>query len=247
MAAHGMMGETKSFDAGSVLVVDDDKAMRTLIADILGGAGFATREATSGEEAILLARRDAPALAMLDVQLPGISGYEVCRALRSEFGESLPIVFVSGHRTEPQDRVAGLLIGADDYIPKPFSPDELLARVRRLARRAFPSTRMIASKLTGREREVLRFLAVGLGPNDIADRLFISPRTVGTHIEHIFLKLGVQTRAQAVAVAYRNDLVEAQTEIPSIGPLPSPDLPPHAEYRSNGTTGRTRPALARAR
>ena len=60
---------------------------------------------------------------MLDVQLPGMSGYEICRELRDEFGEGLPILFVSGFRTESLDRVAGLLVGADDYLVKPFAPD----------------------------------------------------------------------------------------------------------------------------
>src|SRR5262245_23877237 len=79
--------------------------------------------------------RETPELVVLDVQLPEMSGYEICRELREEFGEGLPILFVSGFRTEALDRVAGLLVGADDYLVKPFAPDELIGRVRALTRR----------------------------------------------------------------------------------------------------------------
>jgi DNA-binding NarL/FixJ family response regulator len=149
-----------------------------------------------------------PRLVVLEVALPGLSGYEVCHQLRNEFGEALPIVFVSGDRTEPFDRVAGFLIGADDYLIKPFAPDELLARVRRLARRTAPVPASVASKLTNREMEVLRLLAEGLEQDDIARQLFITRKTVGTHIENIMRKLGVRSRSQAVALAYREDLLK---------------------------------------
>jgi DNA-binding NarL/FixJ family response regulator len=147
----------------------------------------------------------------LEVALPGLSGYEVCHQLRNEFGDALPIVFLSGDRTEPFDRVAGLLIGADDYLVKPFALDELLARVRRLARRTAPVPPAVASKLTNREMEVLRLLADGLDQDEIARQLFITRKTVGTHIENTMRKLGVRNRAQAVALAYREDLVESSS------------------------------------
>jgi len=93
------------------------------------------------------------------VTLPALSGYEVCHQLREEFGESLPIILVSSERTEPFDRVAGILIGADHYVVKPFAPDELLARVRRLVGSRVPVAPRVAFKLTARETEVLRLLA----------------------------------------------------------------------------------------
>ena len=142
-------------------------------------------------------------MVILDVALPGVCGYEVCRELREEFGDVLPIVFVSGVRTEWFDRVAGFLVGADDYVVKPFAPDELLARVRRLARRWTPLATAVAAKLTRRERQVLGLLLEGLEQEEIATQLVISPRTVSTHIENILRKLGVRSRAQAVALAYR--------------------------------------------
>jgi DNA-binding NarL/FixJ family response regulator len=146
---------------------------------------------------------------ILDVRLPGISGYEVCGWLRSRFHDSLPIMFLSGERIEAFDRAAGLMLGADDYLLKPFSTEELLARVRGLLRRTVPSPRSLEAKLTIRELEVLRLLAGGLGQKEISGRLTISTKTVGTHIEHILMKLGVQSRTQAVALAYRERLIES--------------------------------------
>lgn len=194
--------------ASPILIADHDEETRSLIVAVLAQAGYETLEAASGDEAIDAARRALPRLVVLEVALPGLSGYEVCHQLRNDFGEALPIVFVSGDRTEPFDRVAGFLIGADDYLIKPFAPDELLARVRRLARRTAPVPASVASKLTNREMEVLRLLAEGLEQGDIARQLFITRKTVGTHIENIMRKLGVRSRSQAVALAYREDLLK---------------------------------------
>jgi DNA-binding NarL/FixJ family response regulator len=116
----------------------------------------------------------------------------------------------SGERTKSFDRAAGLLIGADDYLIKPFAPDELVARVQRLLGRVqAPAPPRGLSRLTKRELEVLGLLADGMSQVDIAHSLVISQKTVGTHIEHILSKLGVKSRAQAVALAYRDRLLEA--------------------------------------
>ena len=191
-------------NAGAVLVVDPDDAERADIARVFVTAGYAVRQVATGEAALDAAREDAPSAVVLEVALGGdFSGYEVCRALRRSFGPELPIVFLSGVRTESYDRVAGLLVGADDYLVKPYAADELLTRVRRLHPRPASGT----AKLTKRQDEVLRLLAEGLPQSTIAQQLFISSKTVGTHIEHILSKLGVQSRAQAVARAYRDELV----------------------------------------
>jgi DNA-binding NarL/FixJ family response regulator len=192
----------------SVLVVDDDEASRRLTSRILDKAGYATRDAASGEEALEAASRECPHLVVVEVCLPEICGYEVCSELRKEFGDELPIVLISAKRTESFDRVAGLLIGADDFLAKPFAPDELLARIRRLIRHATPVLAGAASNLTKRELEVLRLVAGGLGQDGVAERLFISEKTVGTHLHHIFTKLGVRNRAEAVAFAYRERLMD---------------------------------------
>jgi DNA-binding NarL/FixJ family response regulator len=192
----------------SILIVDEDVQTRSEIAETLGRAGFDTEEARTGDEALERVGQGEPGLVILEIPLQGLCGYEVCHRLRRDFGEGLPIVFLSGERRESFDRVAGLLIGADDYLVKPVAPDELLARVRRLVRRAPPVGAAVASKLTKRELEVLRLLAEGCVQAEIARRLFITPKTVGTHLEHVLRKLGVRSRAQAVAVAYRQDITE---------------------------------------
>jgi DNA-binding NarL/FixJ family response regulator len=191
-------------EASPVLIADEDKASRTRLAGLLQGNGFNVVDVASGEEALQEVRERRPSIVLLEVPLGQLSGYEVCRTLRAELGDALPIVFVSGSRTESYDRVAGLLLGADDYIVKPYAPDELLTRVRNLVRRARPlAPAVLATGLTRREREVLRLLVEGLRSEEIARRLFISRKTVGTHIEHILRKLGVRSQAQAVALAYR--------------------------------------------
>lgn len=190
-----------------ILVVDDDEVFREAITGVLQRAGYAPIAVSNGEDGLRVARSEPPRLVILDVCLPDLSGYEVCRQLKDRYGDGLPVMFVSGVRTESFDRVAGLLIGADDYLGKPFAADELLARVRRLIRQTASIAPSLASKLTPRELEVLRLLANGRGQDEIAQQLFISRKTVATHIEHVLQKLGVRTRAQAVALAYREDLV----------------------------------------
>jgi two-component system nitrate/nitrite response regulator NarL len=201
--------------AARILIVDGDHHSRGLMSRVLKRVGYFTCEVETGEEALAAAKRERPALVVLEVLLPGVSGFEVCRELKDEFGEALPIVFVSGTRTDSGDRVAGLLVGGDDYLVKPFDPNELLARVRRLlpARLAGGET---TRKLTPRELEVLSLLVEGLNQPEIAEKLFVSPKTVGKHIEHILAKLGVHNRAQAVALAVRNELIETHRPEPDV-------------------------------
>jgi DNA-binding NarL/FixJ family response regulator len=202
-------------NCGPILIVDGDPECRRVIARALERAGYSSFEAATGQQALAAALRERPALVILEVHLPGGSGYEVCRELREWFGETLPIVFVSGERTEPSDQVAGLLVGANDYIVKPFVVDVLLARLRQLVALSSPIGSATASRLTPRELEVLALLVEGLQQAEIAKRLSISPKTVGKHIEHILSKLGVHSRAQAVAFAVRDDVVDSSEEHPS--------------------------------
>ena len=196
---------------GPVDVVDDDAGIRQLVCALLDGAGYATRPSSSGAQFLEQLNGDTPALVLLDVNMPGTSGYGICRSVRERFGPGVPIIFLSGARTEPHDRVAGLLLGADDYVVKPFEPEELLARVEAVLRRSGGAGARNRAQLTPRESEVLELLAAGLVQAEIAERLVISPKTVGTHIERILSKLGVRSRAQAVAVAYRDQLLAEPT------------------------------------
>jgi DNA-binding NarL/FixJ family response regulator len=203
--------------AGAVLVVEDDDAVRTLLTELFDADGFPVLAAARGDAGWALACRQRPAAAVLDVNTPGLSGYELCTKLRQEFGDDIAIVMISGVRTEPYDRVAGLLLGADDYVVKPFDPNELIARVRRFVARA---TRAPAFEgLTPREREVLALLAAGHDQREIAARLVISPKTTASHIQHILEKLRVHSRAQAVAAAHRYGLIGAPAEEDVVEPF----------------------------
>jgi DNA-binding response OmpR family regulator len=118
-----------------ILVAEDDRDIANLIAHYVQKSGWHPHIATSGDEALAHARKQPVDVAILDVMLPGISGLEVCRLLRADRATAaLPIIMVTA-RAEETDRIMGLEIGADDYISKPFSPNELVARIRALMRR----------------------------------------------------------------------------------------------------------------
>jgi DNA-binding NarL/FixJ family response regulator len=195
--------------ARPVLIADGDGEARFELATLLKAAGYEVLQAEGGDEAIALAQEGEPSVVILEIPLDVLCGYEVCRALKASRGPSVSVLFLSGTRTESYDRVAGLLVGADDYLLKPYAADELLVKVRRLDTRARPlSAGAAREKLTPRESDVLRLLAQGLTQAEIADRLAISSKTVSTHIEHVLRKLGVHSRAQAVALAFRDETAE---------------------------------------
>jgi two-component system, OmpR family, response regulator MprA len=119
-----------------LLVADDDRAIRESLGRVLRLEGYDVTLVADGAEALEAIRTDPPAGIILDVMMPNVDGLTVCRVMRSE-GDRTPILMLTA-RTETADRVAGLDAGADDYLPKPFDLDELLARIRALLRRAFP-------------------------------------------------------------------------------------------------------------
>jgi two-component system response regulator MprA len=135
-----------------VLVVDDDPRMLSMMRRVLEVDGYAVAVADGGETALDSLRRDPVDLLILDVMMPGANGFEVCRLVRRE--SAVPILMLTA-RDEAIDKVTGLDCGADDYVVKPFNPDELMARVRALLRRAQPH-----------KLEVLRFADVELIPSE---------------------------------------------------------------------------------
>jgi len=119
--------------AGLILVVEDEVVIADLVKGVLAREGWSVHVVRDGETALTTIARDRPALILLDVGLPGIDGIEVCRRLRAA-DDWTPVLFVTA-RDEEADRVLGLELGADDYVTKPFSPRELVARVRAVLRR----------------------------------------------------------------------------------------------------------------
>jgi two-component system response regulator RegX3 len=122
----------------TILLVDDEDSVRKVLAFPLERDGFVVVQAADGEEALERFAAQRIDLVVLDIMLPKLDGLEVCKQLRTT--SSVPIIMLTARDEEP-DRVAGLEIGADDYVPKPFSPRELLARVKAILRRAEPAPR----------------------------------------------------------------------------------------------------------
>ncbi len=122
-----------------ILVVEDEPAQREVLAYNLEAEGFRVSQATNGEDALLLIAEDAPEVIVLDWMLPNVSGIEVCRRVKSRIEtRDIPVIMLSA-RSEEVDRVRGLETGADDYVVKPYSVGELLARVRGQIRRSRPA------------------------------------------------------------------------------------------------------------
>src|SRR5512138_2394266 len=117
----------------TVLVVDDEPKIVQIARDYLEHAGFAVLQALDGQAALAAARSAQPDLVVLDLGLPGLDGLDVCRELRKE--SNVPIIMLTA-RDQEADKLVGLELGADDYMVKPFSPKELVARVRAILRRA---------------------------------------------------------------------------------------------------------------
>jgi DNA-binding response OmpR family regulator len=119
-----------------VLVVEDDRDIADLVTRYLDKAGYISTRVASGREALTAIKAKAPDLVVLDVMLPELDGLEVCRLLRADSRTAaIPVIMLTA-RAEESERIVGLEIGADDYLAKPFSPNELVARVRALLRRA---------------------------------------------------------------------------------------------------------------
>jgi DNA-binding NarL/FixJ family response regulator len=198
--------------SGSVVVVDVDDACRKFLISVLQQAGYAAVGFASAEEALVSIASERPDVVLTEVRLPGVSGYELCRQLRDVYRDRVALIIISGDRAEPFDRAAGIFLGADDYLVKPVDAGELLARVWRLVSRSNGADHSPSNgrsnairRLSDRERQVLDLLATGATQEDIAQRLFISPKTVATHIQRVLTKLGVHSRTQAVALALRQD------------------------------------------
>jgi DNA-binding response OmpR family regulator len=171
-----------------ILIVEDDESLASVLADNLAYEGFDVECATNGSDALAMVRACRPSLVILDLMIPGVNGFDVCRSL-SAGPEHVPIIMLTA-RTQAKDKVRGLELGADDYVTKPFALDELLARIHAVLRRSQPAvqsvvlgeimidfTRGRASKgateltLTAREFALLHYLAERAGKVVTRDEL----------------------------------------------------------------------------
>jgi DNA-binding NarL/FixJ family response regulator len=200
-------GEPEGTHGEAILVVDDDPFIARLLEIELKAAGYDVRVASDGERALELARERCPELVLADVMMPNMDGFELTRRLRLDSRTASVSVIMLTARGLSADKLEGFSVGADDYIVKPFDLGEFIARVRRTADRTAPARKANGSALTPRELEVLMLLANGQGQKKIAQALFITPKTVATHIQRILTKLDVHSRAEAVAYAHRNHLL----------------------------------------
>jgi two-component system phosphate regulon response regulator PhoB len=177
---------------GPILVVEDEDDIRNLIVHQLQREGMATLAAATGLQAIEIARRTPPALIILDLMLPGLPGTEVCRRLRAEAEtREVPIIILSA-RGEEIDRVVGFEVGADDYVTKPFSPRELVLRVRAVLRRGAPPPLDAASPAAGA-------LEVGvLLVDEAAHRVFVKGEEAALTATEFKLLLTLMRRAGRV-------------------------------------------------
>jgi DNA-binding NarL/FixJ family response regulator len=198
---------------GTIVVVDPDELTRAAVHSTADRHSYEVVTFDNGEALLEGLADRRPVLAVVEVDLAAEkTGFEVLSELRDEFGAGLLVMLVSGQRTAPHDRVAGLLLGADDYVLKPFDLAEFRARVHRLLMRSTAQMAQLQEpgetvKLSPRERQVLTLLAAGNSQDEIAQELYISPKTVATHLQHVLVKLNVHSRAQAVAVAYRRRIL----------------------------------------
>ena len=203
-----------------ILIVDDDNTLRTALTRYLKDRGFEVRNAVSGIEGFEQFIEHAPDLIVSDVVMPGMNGFDLCVKVReAERGQLVPFIFLSG-RCDLEDRIQGHSIGADDYLVKPFHPRELIAKIEaQLARanrihseikRALQQPKPVSNQpqmplpLTPAEEKVFWEVVQGFTNKKIGDRLFISPRTVQTHLSNILSKLALENRSQLIRYAFEN-------------------------------------------
>jgi DNA-binding response OmpR family regulator len=217
MAMVGALDLPLPVAGGVVLLVEDEESIGTLVRTYLGRDGYRVVWVRSGEEALAELPRHPIRIVVLDIALPGIDGFEVCRRIRSR--SPVPILMLTARDEEP-DRVAGLEVGADDYVTKPFSPRELVARIKAILRRVEQRPQEqslqlgdvvvdvdgrevtvggLPVELTAKEFDLLVYLAESVGIVLSRDRLLDrvwgvtypgGTRTVDVHVGQLRRKLG---------------------------------------------------------
>lgn len=209
-----------------ILIVDDDSTLRAALTRYLQDRGFVVCNAVSGLEGFDRFVADLPDLIVSDVMMPEMDGFELCTKVRdTELGRLIPFIFLSG-RCDLEDRIQGHILGADDYLVKPFHPRELIAKIEaQLARaeRIRAEIQRVTAQLkdvvpvecpplplTPAEEKVFWEVIQGHTNKKIGDHLFISPRTVQTHLSNILSKLSVKNRSQLIRFAFENGYTPPQ-------------------------------------
>ena len=209
-------------ERGVILIVDDTPDNLALLSDALDEVGYMVLVALDGLSALSRIQRRRPDLILLDAMMPGLDGFETCQRIKADPATAdIPVLFMTA-LTDSEHVVKGFAAGGIDYVTKPINTEEVLARVAshlrtarilqtaRAASQAQPltlndepayATLSARFQLTEREVEVLRWVACGKTNRDIGDILGLSPRTVNKHLEHVYIKLGVETRTAATSVA----------------------------------------------
>lgn len=204
-------------DIHIAIVEDDNEIRQTLQLIIDGSTGFACKYAFPDGESAMASIGNLPVdIILMDIDLPGKSGIEVTRHLKSKNPE-LDIIMLTV-QSDDDSIFESLCAGASGYLLKDTSPAELLVHIREvydggapmsstIARRIINSFRVIENPLSERETEILRMLSKGLNYKEIAERVFLSPHTVKTHIKNIYSKLHVGNRAEAIYKAIKQKLI----------------------------------------
>jgi DNA-binding response OmpR family regulator len=219
---HPSEQHSRAAERGVILIVDDTPDNLALLSDALDEVGYMVLVALDGLSALSRIQRRRPDLILLDAMMPGLDGFETCQRIKADPATAdIPVLFMTA-LTDSEHVVKGFEAGGIDYVTKPINTEEVLARVAshlrtarilqtaRAASQAQPltlndepayATLSARFQLTEREVEVLRWVACGKTNRDIGDILGLSPRTVNKHLEHVYIKLGVETRTAATSVA----------------------------------------------
>jgi len=217
--------------AHHILLVDDEPGLRQAVQAYLEDSGFTVTTAANAQVAWELLQQQKPDLVVSDVMMPQMSGYQFLKQLRDDPRfQHLPVVFLTA-RGMTKDRIAGFRAGVDGYIAKPFDPDELVAVIENLLRKAEPQPTDMAQELaeikallarqggmiakepldldlTPRERSVLELLAQGLMNKEIAHQLETSVRNVEKYVSRLFSKTGTNSRTELVRFALEHGLAK---------------------------------------
>lgn len=188
---------------GKVLIAENEERIRKLLNIYLEKNDYLVAEAKDGEEVLQLLNKMRPDVLVLDILMPKLTGIEVCKIVRKDpINQNLPIMFLSS-LNEKAFIIEGLEAGGDDYLTKPFDPNELVARVNAMLRRLKKNVddRFIYEALTSQEMNILLLMERGYTNKEIAHKLFLTEGTVKVYNHNIYQKLQVKNRTQAIVRA----------------------------------------------